>query len=105
MEWDTLVPGHVERTGTHADVALQLEFMNDLRDAARKALKSTKLGEEISTVDQDNPWAFYGNYIDRVVIQCVNELTPKWSTKLAGYDVYIWDQCYAMEQSLRIDEP
>jgi cbb3-type cytochrome oxidase cytochrome c subunit len=43
-------------------------------------------------------------YIDRVVIQCVNELTPKWSSKLAGYDVYIWDQCYAMEQSLRIDE-
>ena len=105
MQWDTLMPGHVERTGTHADVALQLEFMNDLRNAARKALKSTKLGEELSAVDKDNPWAFYGNYIDRVVIQCVNELTPKWSTKLAGYDVYIWDQCYAMEQSLRIDEP
>src|ERR1700687_2889244 len=34
MQWDTLVPGHVERTGTHADVALQLEFMNDLRNAA-----------------------------------------------------------------------
>jgi hypothetical protein len=28
-----------------------------------------------------------------------------WSTRLAGYDVYIWDQCYAMEQSLRINEP
>ena len=28
----------------------------------------------------------------------------EWSTKLGGYDVYIWDQCYAMEQSLRIDE-
>jgi len=40
----------------------------------------------------------------RVVIQCVNELTPKRSSKLTGYDVYIWDQCYAMEQSLRIDE-
>lgn len=105
MDWDTLVPGHVERTGTHADVALQLAFMNDLRDAARKALKSTKLGEGLNAADKDNPWAFYGNYIDRVVIQCVDELTPKWSTKLAGYDVYIWDQCYAMEQSLRIDEP
>lgn len=39
------------------------------------------------------------------LIQCVNALTPKWSIKLAGYDVYIGDQCYAMEQSLRIDEP
>src|SRR3954466_4478386 len=105
MEWDTLVPGHVERTGTHADVALQLEFMNDLRNAARQALKSTKVGETLAPVDIDNPWAMYGNYIDRVVIQCVNELTPKWSTKLAAYDVYIWDQCYAMENSLRIEEP
>jgi glyoxylase-like metal-dependent hydrolase (beta-lactamase superfamily II) len=104
MEWETLVPGHVERTGTHADVALQLEFMNDLKSAGRRALKSTKVGETLGRADLDNPWAMYGNYIDRVVIQCVNELTPKWSTKLAAYDVYIWDQCYAMENSLRIDE-
>jgi len=104
MKWDTLVSGHVQRTGTHADVAQQLEFMNDLKNAARQALKSTKVGEGIALVDSGNPWAVYGNYIDRVVIQCVNELTPKWSTKLAAYDVYIWDQCYAMEQSLRIDE-
>jgi glyoxylase-like metal-dependent hydrolase (beta-lactamase superfamily II) len=104
MEWNTLVSGHVARTGTHADVAMQLEFMNDLKNAARRALKSTKVGETLAPADSANPWAVYGNYIDRVVIQCVNELTPKWSTKLAGYDVYIWDQCYAMEQSLRIDE-
>jgi glyoxylase-like metal-dependent hydrolase (beta-lactamase superfamily II) len=104
MKWDTLVSGHVARTGTHADVALQLEFMKDLKNAARQALKSIKIGEGLAPVDSGNPWAVFGNYIDRVVIQCVNELTSKWSTKLAGYDVYIWDQCYAMEQSLRIDE-
>jgi glyoxylase-like metal-dependent hydrolase (beta-lactamase superfamily II) len=104
MKWDVLVSGHVERTGTHADVALQLEFLNDLKNTARQALKSTKPGEGMNADDQQNPWAVFDNYIDRVVIQCVNSLTPKWSSKLAGYDVYIWDQCYAMEQSLRIDE-
>jgi glyoxylase-like metal-dependent hydrolase (beta-lactamase superfamily II) len=104
MEWETLVSGHVERTGTHADVALQLEFMNDLRNVARKALQSTKPGEGLDPADKTNPWAIFDNYIDRVVIQCVNALTPKWSDRLAGFDVYIWDQCYAMEQSLRIDE-
>lgn len=104
MTWDILVSGHVERTGTHADVALQLDFMNDLRNTARLALQSTKPGEGLDATDKKNPWAVFDNYIDRVVIQCVNKLTPKWSTKLAGFDVYIWDQCYAMEQSLRIDE-
>jgi glyoxylase-like metal-dependent hydrolase (beta-lactamase superfamily II) len=104
MKWDTLVSGHVERTGTHADVELQLEFMNDLRNAAREALKTTKPGEGLDTSDNGNPWAYYGNYIDRVAIQCVNKLTSKWSTKLAGYDVFIWDQCYAIVESLRLDE-
>ena len=104
MNWDILVSGHVERTGTHADVALQLEFMNDLRNTARQALTSTKPGEGLNVSYAENPWAVFDDYIDRVVIQCVNTLTPKWSTRLAGFDVYIRDQCYAMEQSLRIDE-
>ena len=104
MDWNVLVSGHVARTGTHADVALQLEFMNDLKNAARKALGSTKPGENVDVSYTENPWAFFDDYIDRVVIQCVNELTPKWSTRLAAFDVYIWDQCYSMEQSLRIEE-
>jgi glyoxylase-like metal-dependent hydrolase (beta-lactamase superfamily II) len=104
MKWDVLVSGHVERTGTHADVAVQLEFMHDLKNAARDALSSTKPGEGLNPENLGNAWAIFDDYIDRVVIQCVNALTPKWSTKLAGYDVFIWDQCYAMEQSLRIEE-
>jgi glyoxylase-like metal-dependent hydrolase (beta-lactamase superfamily II) len=104
MSWDILVSGHVARIGTHQDVALQLEFMNDLKNAARQALQSTKLGVGLEPADGSNPWAVFDNYIDRVAIQIVNDLTPKWSKKLAGFDVYIWDQAYAMEQSLRIEE-
>jgi glyoxylase-like metal-dependent hydrolase (beta-lactamase superfamily II) len=105
MNWDTLVSGHVERTGTHADVKLQLEFMNDLKSVAREALRDVKPGEDLDQEDRVNPWAVYGSYTDRVAIRCVNKLTPKWASKLAGYDVFIWDQCYAMEESLRMDEP
>jgi glyoxylase-like metal-dependent hydrolase (beta-lactamase superfamily II) len=104
MNFDTLVGGHVSRTGTHADVAMQLAFIEDLKTAAATALKSTAPGEGLALSDRSsNPWAVFDNYIDRVAIACVNQLTPKWSTKLAAYDVYIWDQCYSMEQSLRID--
>jgi glyoxylase-like metal-dependent hydrolase (beta-lactamase superfamily II) len=103
FDFDTLVAGHVARTGTPADVDLQSEFMSDLKAAAGGALKATRVGVGIDPRDMANPWAVFGNYVDRVVIQCVNELTPKWSDKLAGFDVFIWDQCYAMEQSLRID--
>jgi len=103
MDWDTLVGGHVARTGTHADVDVQAEFDADVRQAAGKALATTKPGESLNPLDQSNPWAAFDNYIDRVAAQCVEKLTPKWSTRLAAFDVYVWDQCYSMEQSLRIE--
>jgi glyoxylase-like metal-dependent hydrolase (beta-lactamase superfamily II) len=103
VPFKTLVGGHVARTGTPADVDRQIEFMDDLKAAATKALSSVKPGEGLADAARENPWALFDDYIDRVAIQCVNELTLKWSDRLAAFDVYIWDQCYAMEQSLRID--
>lgn len=101
--WQTIVGGHVQRTGTRADVEMQAEYMRDLKGAAATALSTTKVGETMNPADMGNAWAVYDNYIDRVALQCVNTMAPKWSTKLAAFDVWIWDQCYAMEQSLRID--
>jgi glyoxylase-like metal-dependent hydrolase (beta-lactamase superfamily II) len=103
MDWDTLVGGHVARTGTHADVNVQAEFNQDVKQAAAAALATNKPGEGLNPLDKDNPWAFFDHYIDRVAAQCVNTLTPKWSSRLGGFDVYIWDQCYSTEQTLRIE--
>jgi glyoxylase-like metal-dependent hydrolase (beta-lactamase superfamily II) len=103
MDWDVLVGGHVARTGTHADVALQAAFNRDVREAAAAALASTTPGEGLNPLDRGNPWALFDHYIDRVAARCVSALTPKWSGRLAAFDVYVWDQCYAMEQSLRIE--
>jgi len=103
MDWDTFVGGHVARTGTHADVDVQAEFNQDVKLAAATALATTKPGEGLNPLDKNNPWAFFDHYIDRVAAQCVNTLAPKWSTKLGGFDVYVWDQCYSMEQTLRIE--
>ena len=82
MDWDTIVGGHVTRVGTHADVELQAEFYRDIKQAAATALATTKIGETLNPLDKNNPWAIFDNYIDRVAAQCVNTLTPKWSTKL-----------------------
>ena len=103
MDFDWLVSGHVARVGTKADVVAQHEFLHDLKAAAGKALQTTALGEGMDARDQSNPWAVFDNYIDRVAAQCVNAMTPKWASRLAAFDVYIWDQCFTMEQSLRLD--
>jgi hypothetical protein len=88
---------------TKADVELQSSFVNDLKSAAGKALSTTTPGEGMDPRDLSNPWALFDNYTDRAMVQCVNSLTPKWSSRLAAFDVFVWDQCQAMEQSLRSD--
>lgn len=103
IDFDTLVGGHVERIGTKSDVEIYSEFLNDLKIAAGESLKTTMLGVGMDPADLSNPWAGYDNYVDRVAVQCVNRMTPKWASKLAAYDIFIWDQCYAVEQSLQID--
>jgi glyoxylase-like metal-dependent hydrolase (beta-lactamase superfamily II) len=103
LPFKKLVGGHVTRWGTHEDVELQSAFLADLKAAAKTALATTKPGEGLDPSATDNPWAFFDDYIDRVAIQCVNALTPAWKDKLGGFDAWIWDQCYSMEQSLRID--
>jgi glyoxylase-like metal-dependent hydrolase (beta-lactamase superfamily II) len=101
--FETLVGGHVNRTGTHADVVTQAEFMNDLKTASKNALQENKFGSVSDPADRNNPWALADNYMDRVAPQCVNTMTTKWAARLGGFDVYIWDHCYAMAESLRAD--
>jgi hypothetical protein len=78
----------VARTGTHDDVSMQLAFMDDLKAAAETALKTTTPGEGVNPSDRSsNPWAVLDDDIDRVAVACVNQLTARWSTRLAAYDV------------------
>ena len=104
-DFDHLIAGHVGRAGTKADVALQLDFLTDLHNAAYEGLATVKPGETVNPKNADNVWAFHRDYVDRVTNHCVNKISPKWASKLAAYDVWVYDQCMAMEQSLRIDGP
>lgn len=103
LPFDKLVAGHVARLGTHADVLTQIEFDNDVKNAAAEALKVTPFIDGINPADTENAWALTDDYTARVSGRCVNTLTPKWSTKLAAFDTFVWDECYAMEQSIRVD--
>ena len=103
LPWTKLVAGHVTRLGTHDDVKLQIEFDEDVKAAAGAALQSTKFIDGINPADTSNLWAMVGDYTARVANQCVATLTPKWKSRLGGFDVFVWDQCYTMEQSLRVD--
>lgn len=84
---------------------MQLAFMTDLQQAAGQGLATIKPGATVNPVNMGNPWAVYRDYVDQVTNYCVNQVSPKWQSQLAAYDVWIYDQCSSMEQSLRIDGP
>jgi glyoxylase-like metal-dependent hydrolase (beta-lactamase superfamily II) len=101
--FEKLIGGHVSRIGTHEDVKLQIEFDDDIKAATSTALHSQAYGAELNGAEPANSWALVSDYTARVASQCVATMTPKWKDKLAAFDAFIWDQCYAMEQSLRVD--
>jgi hypothetical protein len=105
-DFDTVVTGHVGRLGTRADVEQQKLFLTDLKEAAAKGLggvSKSDVAADMRPEDVANPWAFFRGFIDRAVNDCVSTMTPKWQSKISGFDVWIYDQCATMEQSVRID--
>ena len=103
-DFDKLVAGHFQ-VGTKADVTAQLEFMTDMHNALTEGMGTIVYGEGVNATDARNSWAITRHWIDRVVNHCVNKVTPKWASRLAAYDVWIYEQCMALEQSIRIDGP
>lgn len=101
--FEKLVGGHVARIGTHADVKLQIAFDDDIKRAASEALATQQYGQGMNPADSRNPWALAADYTGRVARVCVATMARKWEHRIAAFDTFIWDQCYAMEQSLRVD--
>jgi hypothetical protein len=101
--FEKFVGGHVSRIGTHKDIELQIQFDNDIKATVSEALKREPYGTNLPQADPANTWAFFTDYTARVAAQCVATMKPKWQNKLAAFDTFIWDECYAMEQSIRVD--
>ena len=51
----------------------------------------------------DNPWLIFSKYIDAVNENCVNNMLPKWESRLSGAQHFMSTHCFTMAQSGRID--
>ena len=104
-DFDKLIAGHFQ-PGSKADVTNQLEFMTDLHNAVTEAISTVPYADPmLAAADVKNSWAATRSWTDRLTNYCVNKVSPKWGTRLAAYDVWIYEQCEALEQSIRIDGP
>ncbi len=104
-DFDKLVAGHFW-PGTKADVTAQYEFMKDMHNAVTEAINTIPYANPAMNVaDAKNSWAATRDWTDRLTNHCVNKVSPKWASRLASYDVFIYEQCESLEQSIRIDGP
>ena len=97
--FETLVAGHVTRPGTRTDVAVQLELLKDICDAAERAYESLGFPQFLAA----NPpsatravWELHNDYEQVLVDRMVAEIGPKWRNRLRGVDTYLRDNCWAM---------
>jgi glyoxylase-like metal-dependent hydrolase (beta-lactamase superfamily II) len=99
----TLVGGHLTRLGTRDDVAVQQQYLGELKAAVANAIDAFNIETVYESVDTTNPWAIFRGYLDGVSGQASDAVVPRWIDKLGGADVYTQANAYQFAESLRID--
>lgn len=103
-DFDTFVGGHLARLGTREDVAVQREYVADLRAGIEREFASVDMGAVFASVpDPSNSWALFAAFSDAVATAAADELVPRWVGRLGGADVYTKSNVAALAESLRID--
>jgi glyoxylase-like metal-dependent hydrolase (beta-lactamase superfamily II) len=102
-DFDTFIGGHLGRPGTREDVETQKKYMLDIQANAAQALQTVDfmaIGQEVGF---ENAWLLFDTYLDAVAQTCADLTEPNWVDRLGGVDVFTFDHCWVVAESLRID--
>ena len=101
FDFQTLVAGHVSRLGSRADVELQLAFLKDLHEAAQRAYAALSFPTFLSSRrEHKTGWEFHNDYEMALVDRVAADVAPRWQDRLAGFDAYFRDNCWAMIETI-----
>lgn len=101
--FEAFIGGHVTRLGTRQDVRVQIEYINDVRANAGKALRTVDFMGVAKETGFENQWLLFDRYFAAVTKACADMTIPKWRGRLAAADVWTQSHCHSMAVSLRID--
>jgi glyoxylase-like metal-dependent hydrolase (beta-lactamase superfamily II) len=100
-DFDTFIGVHLTRLGTREDVEVQREYIMDIQTNAAQALQSVDFVAKETGFE--NPWLLFDTYLDTVAHECEELTLPGWIDQLGGADVWTFDHCFQIVESLRID--
>jgi glyoxylase-like metal-dependent hydrolase (beta-lactamase superfamily II) len=98
--FDTLVAGHLTRTGTARDVHIQREYLDDVRRACTQARHSVNPGDIAAATGTDDKWQFASTYFDHLAVIAASEVLPRWVNRLGGAAAFTHSHCPAMTIAL-----
>jgi glyoxylase-like metal-dependent hydrolase (beta-lactamase superfamily II) len=105
-DFETFVGGHVDRTGSRADVERSLEFALDLQRTSEEVLAEEPFPAYLSrrgTVD--SAWLAHDDYEGERVARCTDRLAPKWQGRLRGLERSLASHCRTMIVAIAIEMP
>jgi glyoxylase-like metal-dependent hydrolase (beta-lactamase superfamily II) len=101
FDFQTLVAGHVSRLGTRADVELQLSFLKDLYEGAQRAYAAIPFPQFLAAQKKrKTTWELHADYEVVLINHVVADIGPRWRGRLAGFDAYFRDNCWAMLETI-----
>jgi len=103
IDFETFVGGHWNRLGTREDVEIQQEYIDDLQANAAQALQTVDFMAVAQETGFENLSLLFDRYVDAVTQECADLTVPKWIDRLGGADIWTFDHCHQVIQSLRID--
>ena len=112
LPFETFVGGHLTRLGIRDDVEIAKEYIGDVRTASFDALASTDFFAvfgDIGFLDPNDPsflnqWELFETYLGKVTDSATEAVLDKWLGKLGGAEVFTESHCFAMVESIRIDD-
>jgi glyoxylase-like metal-dependent hydrolase (beta-lactamase superfamily II) len=103
FDFDVFIGGHLTRLGSRADVELASEYILDIQANAAAALQQVDFFAIAEQTGFENQWLLFSTYLDAVAARCADLTVPAWTGRLAAVDIWTYDHCWKVVESLRID--
>jgi glyoxylase-like metal-dependent hydrolase (beta-lactamase superfamily II) len=102
-DFDVFIGGHLTRLGTRTDVEVASEYIHDIQDNAAAALQQVDFFAIAQETGFENQWLLFSTYIDAVAARCADLTVPAWTDRLGAADIFTYDHCWRVVESLRVD--
>ncbi len=103
FDFNTLISGHLTRSGTREDVEIQREYVLDMQANAAQALQTVDFAAIAEQTGFENLWLLFDTYLTAVAQECADLTLEKWAGRLGAADVFTESHCFRLMESLRIN--